>query len=118
MSRLTRDGTAEPHSRHQELSGANGDRENGIFPVQLTTSRVSNHTQLMPSLLKLMSTHMHIISEAVRPDLMVGKMLSENLDLGEDFPKNILSRVLWEEIFSENLLRFSCLLYTSDAADE
>ena len=35
MSRLTRDGTAEPVSRDQEFSGANGDKEKLIFPVQL-----------------------------------------------------------------------------------
>ena len=41
MSRLTRNGTAEPVSRDQ-FSGANGDREILIFPVELTTSRNSN----------------------------------------------------------------------------
>ena len=34
MSRLTRDGIVEPVSRDQFL-GANGDREEFIFPVQL-----------------------------------------------------------------------------------
>ena len=42
-----RDGTAEPVSRDQ-ISGANGDRENCIFPLQLTTSmRIGNLTQLI-----------------------------------------------------------------------
>ena len=39
MSRLTRDGATEPVSRDQiffKFSGANGDREMFIFPVQLT----------------------------------------------------------------------------------
>ena len=40
MSRLTRDETAEPVSRDQIFSGANGDREILIFLVQLTTSRI------------------------------------------------------------------------------
>ena len=43
MSRLTRDGTAEPVSRDQILRR---ERERGneilIFPVQLTTSRIGN----------------------------------------------------------------------------
>ena len=35
MSRLTRDGTAEPVSQDQKFSGANGDKKKFIFPVQL-----------------------------------------------------------------------------------
>ena len=54
MSRLTRDGTAEPVSRDQ-FSGANGDREIFIFPVQLTTSRIGNHTRLIHTLLYVMT---------------------------------------------------------------
>ena len=46
MSRLTRDGTAEPVSRDQ-FSDANGDREIPIFFVQLTTSRIGNLTRLI-----------------------------------------------------------------------
>ena len=51
MNRLTRDGTAEPVSRETKLSGANGDREILLFPVQLTTSRIGNLTQLIHTLL-------------------------------------------------------------------
>ena len=29
-------------TRETKLSGANGDRENSVFPVQLTTSRIGN----------------------------------------------------------------------------
>ena len=47
MSKLTRDGTAEPVPRDQIFSGANGDRETIIFPVQLTTSRIGNLTRLI-----------------------------------------------------------------------
>ena len=44
MSRLTRDGTAEPVSRDQILRHARG-QGNIIFPVQLTTSRIGNLTR-------------------------------------------------------------------------
>ena len=60
MSRLMRDGTAEPVSRDQIevfsymqkkiYSGANADREILIFPVQLTTSRIGNLTRLIHAL--------------------------------------------------------------------
>ena len=49
ISRLTRDWTAEPVSRDQ-ISGANGDREIFTFPVQLTTNRIVNLTQLILTL--------------------------------------------------------------------
>ena len=49
MSKLTRDGTAEPVSRDQ-FSGTNGDREILFFAVQLTTSRIGNLTRLMITL--------------------------------------------------------------------
>ena len=42
MSRLTRDGTAEPPCCKTKFSGANADREIVIFPVQLTTCRNRN----------------------------------------------------------------------------
>ena len=35
---------------YKYLSGANGDREESIFPVQLTTSRIGNLTRLILSL--------------------------------------------------------------------
>ena len=49
MSRLTRDGTAEPVSQDKILKrergqGADGDRVILIFCVQLTTSRIGNLT--------------------------------------------------------------------------
>ena len=49
MSRLKRDGTAEPVSRDQS-SGANADREISLFPVQLTTCRIGNLTLLINTL--------------------------------------------------------------------
>ena len=59
MSGLMRDGTRPNLTRETKLSGANGDREIPVFPVELTTSRIGNHTRLMPSLLKVMTTHTH-----------------------------------------------------------
>ena len=47
MSRLTRDGTAEPVSRDQSV---NADREISIFPVQLATCRIGNLTRLTDTL--------------------------------------------------------------------
>ena len=60
MSRLTRDGTAENPSRETRFSGANGDREMFIFPVQLTTGRIGNLTRLIHALLYMMTIHTYI----------------------------------------------------------
>ena len=38
-------------SRETKFSDANGDREKNIFPVQLTTNRIGNLTQLIHALL-------------------------------------------------------------------
>ena len=59
MSRLTRDGTAEPVSRDQILRHARG-QGNTIFPVQLTTSRIGNLTRLIYTLLYVMTIHTYI----------------------------------------------------------
>ena len=56
MSRLTRDGAAEPVSRDQILRHARG-QGNIIFPVQLTTSRIGNRTRLIHTLLYVMTIH-------------------------------------------------------------
>ena len=56
MSRLTRDGTAEPISRDQILRHARG-QGNIIFPVQLTTSRIGNLTRVIHTLLYVMTIH-------------------------------------------------------------
>ena len=56
MSRLTRDGTAEPVSRDQIFRHARG-QGNIIFPVQLTTSRIGNLTRLIHALLYVMTIH-------------------------------------------------------------
>ena len=47
MSRLTRDGTAEPVSRYQILSREQGQGKKNTFPVQLTTSRIGNLNRLI-----------------------------------------------------------------------
>ena len=59
MSRLTRDGTAEPVSRDQILRHARG-QGNIIFPVRLTTSRIGNLTRLIHTLLYVMTIHTYI----------------------------------------------------------
>ena len=60
MSRLTRDGTAEPVSRDQILRHARG-QGNTNFPVQLTTSRIGNLTRLIHTLLYVMTIHILIL---------------------------------------------------------
>ena len=59
MSRLTRDGTAEPVSRDQILRHARG-QGNIIFSFQLTTSRIGNLTRLILTLLCVMTIHTYI----------------------------------------------------------
>ena len=49
ISRLTRDGNAEPVSRDQILRRERG-QGNFLFPVQLTTSRIGNLTRLIHTL--------------------------------------------------------------------
>ena len=58
MSRLTRDGTAEPVSRDQVLRHARR-QGNIIFPVQLTTRRIGNRTRLIHTLLCDDHTYIH-----------------------------------------------------------
>ena len=56
MSRLTRDGTAEPVSRDQILRRERG-QGNFIFPFQLTTSRIGNLTLLIHTLAICVTVH-------------------------------------------------------------
>ena len=45
-------------SREAKFSGANGDREKIIFPVQLTaSSRIGNRTRLINTLLKALTIY-------------------------------------------------------------
>ena len=73
MSKLTRDGTAEP-SRETKFSGANGDR-NIHFPVQLTSSsRIGNLTRLIDTLAIL---HGHIHQRKYGPKNDTGGVLQQ-----------------------------------------
>ena len=55
MIELAREGPNP--SSEKKISGANGDRENIFFPVQLITSRIGNHTRLIYILLKMLTIH-------------------------------------------------------------
>ena len=69
MSRLTRDGTAEPVSRDQILRHARGQGDM-IFSVQLTTSRIGNLTRLSHTLLPGICddhTYKHTYTAAISP---------------------------------------------------
>ena len=57
MNELTRDGTAEAVSCETKFSGANGDVEMFIFPVQLTTNRIGNLTRPIHTLLYVMAIY-------------------------------------------------------------
>ena len=57
MSGLTRDRKAEPVSRETKFSGAKGDRETLIFPVQLPTSRIGNLTGVIHTLAIINDDH-------------------------------------------------------------
>ena len=59
MSRLTRDGTAEPVSRDQILRHARGQGDI-IFPVQLIMNRIGNLARLIHTLLCVMTIHTYI----------------------------------------------------------
>ena len=76
MSRLTRDGTAEPVSRDQILRHARG-QGNIIFSVQLTTSRIGNLTRLIHTLLYVMTIHTYIDSHKFRKESVEG--VSQNV---------------------------------------
>ena len=60
MSRLTRDGTAEPVSRDQILRRGRG-QELFIFLFQLTTSRIGNLTRLIHALAKCGTIHIIVV---------------------------------------------------------
>ena len=57
MSRLMQDGTDEPVSLDQILRREQELREILIFTVQLTTSRIDNHTWLIYAVLKVLTIH-------------------------------------------------------------
>ena len=49
-------------SRETKFSGTNADRGILIFPVQLTTSRIGNLTQLIILLLYVMTIHTYMVA--------------------------------------------------------
>ena len=57
MSRLTRDGTAEPVSRDQILRRERGQGNIFVFSVQLTTCRIGNLTRLIHTLAICVAIH-------------------------------------------------------------
>ena len=58
MSGLTRDGTVEPASRDQFLRLERGYVKH-YFPVQLTTSRIGNHTRSIHTLIKVLAIYIY-----------------------------------------------------------
>ena len=60
MSRLTRDGTAEP-SRETKFSDANAGREVLIFSFQLTTCSIGSLTRLIHNLAVCVTIHTYTI---------------------------------------------------------
>ena len=67
MSRLTRDGTAEPVSRNKILRHENADREILIFAVQLTTCRTGNLTRSINTLAICVTIHAYICAKSKIP---------------------------------------------------
>ena len=66
MSRRTRDGTVKPVSRDYIFPGTNGDREKIMFPVQLTTTRIT--TYVVDSCSAIYDDHTNSISRATPID--------------------------------------------------
>ena len=61
MSRITQGGTGRSKmSCGTKISGANGKKEMSIFPIQLTTSRIGNLTQLIYTLSYVMAIPTYI----------------------------------------------------------
>ena len=69
MSRLTRDGAAEPVSRDQILRHARGHGDI-IFVVQLTPSRIGNLTRLIHTLLYVITIHTYIYTYVSRDQIL------------------------------------------------
>ena len=106
MSRLTRDGTAEPVSRDQILRHARG-QGNIIFPVQLTTSRIGNRTRLIHTLLyQVCDDHTYIHRDLL---LYLYQKLDENNSSNQQVHTIYSTRwyaVIWHQIlyFLQNLV--------------
>ena len=75
MSKLTRDGTAEPVSRDQFFR-REGDRDILIFPVRLTARRIGNLTRLIHTL-AICDDHTYVhINYTIRPSCCLKKKLN------------------------------------------
>ena len=76
VSKLTRDGTAETVSRDQIPRREREQRELFIFPVQLTTTRIGNHTRFILTLANCATIHTYHIEYVVRFFLPDGVFLT------------------------------------------
>ena len=102
MSRLTRDGTAEPVSRDQILRHARG-QGNIIFPVQLTTSRIGNLTRLIHTLLYVMTVHTYIHTaesphRASKPQGSSKVVLPWQVTMDQLICASLIPQPLWYEV--------------------
>ena len=96
MSRLTRDGTAEPISRDQILRHA-GDRGIFIFPVQVTTSRIGDLNRLIHTLLLyVMTIHTYIHTGTNIHSINLYQILDRNKLIASIFMISFLSFWLFE----------------------
>ena len=90
MSRLTRDGKAEPVSRDQILRHERG-QGNIIFPVQLNTSRIGTLTRLIHTPLYMYVWSSHIAEYGSTGSR--GQLNRENnIPLSPCVPENLVSR--------------------------
>ena len=94
MSRLTRDGTAEPVSRDQILRRIRGLRNNISFSLfQQTTSRIDNLTRLIHTLLCVYyhrTSIIHILPLSHKSGaLCLYEPLPVSDALGDDFSKSL-----------------------------
>ena len=75
-------------SREAKFAGANGDGENDFFrffPVHLATSRIGNHTRLIPTLLKVLTNSKSMDQPGTVANPARGQLNSEN----EYFPVRV-----------------------------
>ena len=88
-------------TRGTKLSGANEEREKSVFPVQLTTSRIGNHTWLIPSLLKVMTTQGCTLSATlfkvfINYMIRAVEVAKQGVKVREDTVSGLISRItLW-----------------------
>ena len=120
MSRLTRDGTAEPVSRDQILRHARGQGKI-IFPVQLTTSRIGNLTRLIHTLLYVMTIHTYIHTHPEHNNLgrddFLGRSHRKSFRRPDPCNENLLHPYIYSMPHLAILLSLaSCLFYLSAAS--